>query len=130
MDIERFKACAEAYGADPRRWPERDRATYARFADTPEGAAVLAAAERTDLFLDAWRTASPEASLAARIAGAASSRQPPIFRRRTLAWSAAAFALSAVLGFAIGFAQAPEDAGLEVAARLLMGPESAQEIGL
>ena len=42
MDLTRFKACAEAYGAERRRWPAREHALYDRFAGTPEGAAILA----------------------------------------------------------------------------------------
>ena len=32
MDLNRFKACAEAYGAERRRLPAREHALYDRFA--------------------------------------------------------------------------------------------------
>lgn len=127
-DMERFRACAEAYGADARRWPQADRALHARLADTAEGAAILAAAGRTDEFLDAWKPAPAEAALADRISAAVLDDRPR--RRRMAAWSAAAFAASAVLGFAVGYMQAPPDAGADVVTLFIVGPAAAPGIGL
>ena len=124
MDLTRFKACAAAYGAAPRRWPAGDRALYDRFASTPEGAAILAEAARSDRFLDAYAPAAPAPRLARRLR--ALSR--PAWRRYGV--PAAAFAASAALGFALGFAQARGDGDAGLAARLLFGPQSVQEIGL
>src|SRR3990172_8337925 len=62
MDLTRFKGCAEAYGADRRRWPAREHALYDRFAGTPEGAAILAEAARTHPLLVALEVAAPEAA--------------------------------------------------------------------
>lgn len=115
MDLTRFKACADAYGAARRRWPERDRATYDRWAATAEGAAILAAAERADLFLDAYETGAPAPRLARRIVAPAR----PTWRRYAVP---AAFAASAALGFALGLAQARAEADAGLAARLLFGP--------
>jgi hypothetical protein len=123
MDLTRFKACAAAYGASPRRWPERDRALYDRFASTAEGAAILAEAERSDRFLDAYAPAGPAPQLARRVGAIAR----PAWRRYAVP---AAFAASAALGFALGLAQARADADAGLAARLLFGPQSVQEIGL
>jgi len=127
MDLNRFKACAEAYGAERRRWPAREHALYDRFAGTPEGAAILADAERTDRFLDAFEVAAPDERLAATISRAPASRRPST---RRLWIPAAAFAASAILGFAIGFAQVRDDAGSDLVAQLLLGPASFREIGL
>jgi hypothetical protein len=127
-DFERFRTCAEAYGADARRWPEADRALHARYAGTVEGAAMLAAAARTDDFLDAWTPAPAEPALADRITAAVRDGRPP--RRRVVAWSAAGFAASAVLGFAIGFMQAPPDPGADVVTLFIVGPAAAPGIGL
>lgn len=124
MDLNRFKQCAAAYGAARRRWPERERDLYDRLAPTPDGAALLAAAERADRFLDALAPSAPDARLAGRIASLAR----PAWRG--LGIPAAAFAASAVLGFALGFMQARDDADASLAARLLFGPQSVQEIGL
>lgn len=124
MDLNRFKECSAAYGADRRRWPQREHPLYDRFAGTSEGAAILAEAGRTDRFLDALETAAPDPRLAGGIAAIA---RPAWYR---LAKPAAALAASAVLGFAVGFAQARSIADTDIAARLLLGPQSLQEIGL
>src|SRR3970282_696376 len=100
MDLTRFKACAEAYGADRRRWPGHEHGLFDRFAGTPEGAAILAEAERTDRFLDALEGGEPAEGVAQTIAGVVRPR-----RRRTLWWQATAFAASAIIGFVLGFAQ-------------------------
>jgi len=124
MDLNRFQDCAAAYGAERRRWPAQELALYDRLAGTPEGAAILAQAERTDRFLDAFEVGAPEASLARRVAAL------PVPPRRNLHLATAAFAASAVLGFAIGFAQARGEEGGDFVARLILGPQSVQEIGL
>ncbi|HLB15012.1 MAG TPA: hypothetical protein VJM14_08795 [Burkholderiales bacterium] len=129
MDLTRFKGCAEAYGADRRRWPAREHALYDRFAGTPEGAAILAEAERTDRFLDALEVAAPDAALGRAITNLPSQRSGAGGRRRF--WiPAAAFAASAILGFAIGFAQVRDDGNADLVTQLLLGPESVREIGL
>jgi len=125
MDLTRFEACAEAYGAERRRWPAREHALYDRFAATPEGAAILAEAERTDRFLDAWEVREPDEALAEAIARVVRPRRP-----RTLWWQATAFAASAIIGFAIGFAQVRDDGSADLVTQLLLGPTSVREIGL
>ena len=124
MDLNRFKQCAAAFGAQRRRWPEADRALFDRFAATAEGAAMLAQAGRSDRFLDALAPGAPDARIVRRIA--AISR--PAWRR--LGVPAAALAASAVLGFAVGFAQVRGEAGADVVGPLLLGPSSLQEAGL
>jgi hypothetical protein len=124
MDLNRFQACAAAYGADRRRWPAQDAALYDRLAATAEGAAILAEAQRTDRFLDAFEAGAPGAALAQRVAAT------PLPSWRSLWLPAAAFAASAALGFVVGFAQARGVEGGDFVARLLFGPQSVQEIGL
>jgi len=123
MDLNRFEDCAAAYGGERRRWPARELELYDRLAGTPAGAAILAQAERTDRFLDAYAPAAPDGRLSRRI-GALSR---PAWRRYGM--PAAAFAASAMLGFAAGFAQVRGDADAAFASRLLLGPQSVQEIG-
>lgn len=124
MDLNRFKECAAAYGSERRRWPARDFALYDRLVRTPEGAAILAQAERTDRFLDAYPAPAPDAALLRSIAAPIR----PAWRRYGV--PAAAFAASAMLGFATGFAQSRGEADDAFAARLLLGPQSVQEFGL
>lgn len=127
-DAERFNACAQAYGAQARLWPVADRALYACFAATEEGAAILAAAARTDRFLDAWMPSPVDHALADRIADAVLYERRR--RRRKLAWSAAAFAASAAFGFVVGFMQAPPDPGLDLVTLFIVGPSVTSGIGL
>jgi len=126
MDLTRFKECSAAFGAERRRWPRHEHPLYDRFAGTPEGTAILADAGRTDRFLDAFESAAPDPGRAHDVAALAR----PAWRR--FGKPAAALAASAVLGFAVGFAQAhgAADTDSGVAARLLLGPQSLQEIGL
>jgi len=129
-ELERFKACADAFGANPRRWPERDRPLFARLARTPAGEAILAAAQRTDAFLDAWVPVADTQPLTERIVAAAAPGAPA--RRGCMAWFAAGLAASALAGFLIGFAQVTPGSspGPEFAAQLLVGPSAPGEIGL
>jgi hypothetical protein len=124
MELKRFHACASAFGAERRRWPERERPLYDRLAATLEGAAILADAERADRFLDAFEPMAPDPRLARRIVATVR----PAWRRFGV--PAAAFAASAVLGFALGFLQARSEAEADLAARLLLGPQSLLEVGL
>src|SRR3990172_4217360 len=108
MDLTRFKGCAEAYGADRRRWPGREHALYDRFAGTPEGAAILAEAERTDRFLDALEVAAPDAALGRAITNLPSQRSGAGGRRRF--WiSAPAFSARALLRFPLRLSQGRGD---------------------
>jgi hypothetical protein len=139
MDLSRFKTLAEGYGAERRRWPEAARPLYDRFAGTPEGATILAQAESIDRFLDALKVSASDGGLAqAIVAEALSSSAGPgdggaesggRIRRERLGWRLGAFAASAIIGFALGFAQAGDDAGVDFVTQLL-GPASVQEIGL
>ena len=96
MDLDRFKECSAAFGAERRRWPQREHALYDRFANTPEGMAILAEAGRTDRFLDALEPALPDPRRARQIGALAR----PAWRR--LGKPAAALAASAALGFVVG----------------------------
>jgi len=124
MDLNRFKQCAAAFGAERRRWPEAERPLFDHFAACAEGAAVLAEAGRSDALLDALTLAVPDARLVPRIV--ALSR--PVWRR--LLVPAAALAACALLGFVVGFAQARAEARADVVGALLLGPRSLQEAGL
>lgn len=124
MDLNRFKACSAAFGAERRRWPTREQPLYDRFAGTLEGASMLAEAERADRFLDALETAVPDQRVARRVVALSG----PTWRH--LGAPAAALTASALIGFALGFVQVRSAADTDGAARLLLGPASLQEIGL
>lgn len=115
MSIERFTELAQAWGAERARWPEHERALHERFADTPEGMAILADAQRIDLFLDTWQLPDEGDERIARIVaatrlGAHAAAPPPALRpvatrRHYGAWLSSGFLASAVLGFVLGFTQ-------------------------
>ena len=100
MDLNRFKECSAAFGAERRRWPQRDHALYDRFAgyagrhgDPRRGRAAPTAFS--------MRSSLPRRTRAARAAsprwpgppGAASARRRQPWRRARL------------LGFVVGFLQ-------------------------
>jgi hypothetical protein len=124
MDLSRFKDCSAAFGAERRRWPQREHPLYDRFADTSEGMAILAEAGRTDRFLDALEPAPPDPRRAAHIGALAR----PAWRR--LGKPAAALAASAALGFVVGYLQSQGATDAGAVGQLLLGPQSLQEIGL
>ncbi len=124
MDLDRFKKCSAAYGAERRRWPQREQPLYDRFSNTSEGLAILAEAARTDQFLDTFELA-PADSLRVRQVYA---RARPAWHR--LGKATAALAASAVLGFLVGYFQVHGTSDAGAVAQLLLGPNSLQEIGL
>lgn len=128
MTLDRFRACAEAYGAERRRWPPGDQALYDRYAREAEGMAILAAAERTDRFLDALEPDAPREDFAQGVIAQAGGRGAR--RSRGLWLGAAAFAAAAVFGFVVGFAQVGDDPGADAVAQLLLGPAGGRGIGL
>jgi hypothetical protein len=128
MTLERFRECADSYGAERRRWPSGEHALYDKYARAPEGMAILAAAERTDRFLDALEIDAPREGFAQGVLAQAGGRAAR--RSRGLWLGAAAFAASAVFGFIVGFAQVPDDPGADALAQLLLGPANGREIGL
>src|SRR5262245_55245265 len=85
MDLKRFAAIVEAYGAWPAHWPEAERAAAeALLLESPEAQALVAAAWPVDRLLDAIPALPPTADLrAAVLAGAA--RRPRVSLRTRLA---------------------------------------------
>jgi hypothetical protein len=99
MNTERFKAIVEAYGGDPKRWPEAERAEAQAFAQTPDAAAILAEARVLDAALDASDEPAPVSLAFVRDAIASAPKQ-----RAPLSWRPiAAMAACALLGLALGF---------------------------
>ncbi|MFL9882366.1 hypothetical protein PQR66_04975 [Paraburkholderia agricolaris] len=109
MTPERFHQIVEAYGADPRRWPQQERAAGQAWAAAhrAEADAMLADAAGIDAWLAADKVDPPGAALQQRIIGSAPARRPSVPRKR-LWWSGAAVAGVGLLGgvagaFAVSF---------------------------
>ncbi|MCF1460575.1 hypothetical protein FS827_04490 [Agrobacterium vitis] len=84
MDAERFRALAEAYGGDRKRWPEDRRRAADIFAATEAGRAMVEEASRLDAFLALSAPPSPSAALTGRILQSADKRVT--LRRRLHRW--------------------------------------------
>jgi hypothetical protein len=129
MNRERMTTILAAYGAAPARWPDAERAAALAWADAhAEDFALIARAEAaldSMLALDR-RDVGDDVALFARIVASAPDGEGggdvvrPAFGRREAPhgfWrQATALAACAVLGLAIGFANAPaaDDAGHEM----------------
>lgn len=108
MSTERFRDLIEAYGADPRRWPEAERVEAAKAARAPEAQALLAEARALDDLLAQAPAIQAPAALRERVlAGAPRARRRLMGRLTPLAWLsgfgwAAAAAAGLVFGVALG----------------------------
>jgi hypothetical protein len=68
MTLDRFAALLDAYGADPARWPDAERAGAQALLDrSAEACARRDAAAALDALLDRAAAAQPSSALAARI---------------------------------------------------------------
>jgi len=63
MDAKRFAALAEAYGGDPRRWPQAEREAATIFASTEAGQAISRHAGSLDALLDSYGVPHPGKTL-------------------------------------------------------------------
>ena len=108
---DRFRALAEAYGANIGRWPAAERAAAADFAvRNPHLAkAVLAEALRLDRVLELDRTEEVNAALRQAILSAAPPGRPANGNWRWLAGAGVGAALMAACaaGVAVGFVLTP-----------------------
>jgi hypothetical protein len=107
MDAERFAALTAAYGGEPQRWPQAERAGAAAFmaADRTLAERILFEARMIDALLDA--SPAPRASHALREAILASAPQPrperrPLFDFGRWAVAGAALACACVVGVMAG----------------------------
>lgn len=125
MDRSRFEAIVAAYGADPRRWPEAERADAEAFARLPEAASALAEANALDAVLDEAADAAPVSLAFRRAALAAAPRLAPAMTWRPLAALAACALLGVVIGVG-GARQAAEQQAVAVALDIAFG---AGEVG-
>lgn len=109
MTIERFKVLVEAYGANPARWPEAERAVAETFVNaTPEAQRILAEAAALDHVLDTASTAPVTRELEMRVLESFTAKEARSPRRASwfpevMPWTqAAALAASLVLGMVAG----------------------------
>lgn len=134
MTPARFAALLDAYGADPARWPEGERAAALAFLDAdPAARQARADAARLDAVLDRAPVEPPSAALMDRVLAAAPPARPAPPQPRALgpggrivgwlgalvpgagAWQpTAALAAALVLGLAVGYATAPFGTALPV----------------
>lgn len=82
IDATAFQHLVEAYGADPRRWPEDRRAAALAFqaAEPDQAATILAFGASLDEALDELRPPAASAELRARILAAAPKLRPDGWR--------------------------------------------------
>ena len=108
MNAQRFQNLAEAYGGDPRRWPEAERAAARAFMDAdPHGAErLLFEARQMDLALDASPRAVVSHDLRERViamAATAGLKPRARFALGRLAWaSGAGWAAACAAGILVG----------------------------
>ena len=93
MTPERFHTIVEAYGADPRRWPEQERTAAQAWAAAhrAEADAALTESASVDAWLACDEIAPPDRALEQRIVASAPMRCAPWLRHR-MWWSGAALA--------------------------------------
>ena len=125
MDIDRFRALAEAYGGAMDRWPQDERDAARIFARAhPETAAILADAAALDAMLAEWTLPPTDDLLRARLLRDARRTidQAPYPRRIAVA-QAAAVILCLVVGAAVGTVGVGADEDVDVIEAALGGEE-------
>lgn len=120
MQLDRFRALLEAYGAAPGRWPEDERAAAtALLADSEDARTLHRAAASLDDALDLVEAPAPSPELARRVEELIFERPAPAaqqsiathsltrrLRAWRVAWRPAVLAASGALGLAVGIAAA------------------------
>ena len=105
MGLERFEHLVDAYGADPRRWPEAERAAAEVFLSGSEAArALVEGAARLDALLATAPALEPSELLVHRVLRAAPVRRTRIdgFGWASGAGWAAAAAAGVLVGLSLG----------------------------
>lgn len=142
--LARARACLDAYGADPARWPEADRALFVRYKDDYRFAAAREDAALVDGLLGAAGEARAREALRARLLAAAPRRRrgwgpalrgvlsgaafaPPAFVRAGALMGVAATAFAAGLATADVGGAASAKAGVEVAVADAFGSDALTE---
>lgn len=142
MELARFAEILDAYGADPRRWPDAERdAAAALLAASQDARSLRDDAAALDMLLDLSAAPAPSPELMADILAGAAPRGLRAwladFWPFGPAWQpASAFAAAAILGIAVGIGapdmvwpEAADSAVAEVES-LALGPAFNLEDGL
>jgi hypothetical protein len=103
MTAERFRALIDAYGADPRRWPQAERAPAQEWAerDGADPDHALADAAMLDRLLASHVVTAPHSRLLSRIVASAPTRRASR-HKATWWWSGFGFAGIGLAGVAAG----------------------------
>ena len=97
MTLDRFAVLLDAYGADPARWPDAERAAARALLDgSSEARARRDAAAALDALLDRAATVEPSSALAERVLAQAPQR-PKVIRLRARVVAAVGLAAAASL---------------------------------
>ena len=104
MNRDRFFTIVEAYGTEPRRWPEAEREAALAFSRTEAAAAILAQAQALDGMLDESRPLAPSRALRARVIEAAPRPRPTRLARFSWWAPGAGLAAAGVAGLVFGAA--------------------------
>jgi hypothetical protein len=88
MTPERFSQLVDAYGADPQRWPEAERAAGLALAAqaSPEQRARMKEAATLDDWLAAYTVPAPDSALVRRIVSGAPAPRSRLFARWHAQW--------------------------------------------
>lgn len=123
IDLDRFLELVEAYGAEPERWPEGERAgALALLATSPEARAACREAAALDGLLDELRGFRPSTVLTARVLAAAPAKPAKpgsvlsavlrsLWPARPIWQPAGGLAAAALLGLAVGLSEPTADGG-------------------
>jgi hypothetical protein len=102
MTFERFAALLDAYGAEPRRWPDNERdAAQALVRADPRAASLMDEAAYIDDLLYAYRVPAPSPALVAAVIARAPRRR---WTRARLWWAALGLGLAGAGGALAGSA--------------------------
>ncbi len=82
MDMERFRRILDAYGGEPRRWPQEERSAALELVKSvPEASRLRERALAFDLILDKVPAEEPSPALRAAVLASRARVRPPLWKR-------------------------------------------------
>ena len=117
MTETRLLEIIASHGADPRRWPEEERAAaLSALENAPEAKAAMETEAKLDTLLGQHETPPPTLALQSRVAAIPEEREPRFSEALRGFWPfgaiwqpASGLALAAVIGVMVGIGLPPED---------------------